>query len=197
MKQPTPWWMWLLPLPVVWWAALLTAGAWQPGMDLLQLMAGLSTVLQRPWDIRWTQYSGRCLLLFTLAYAVGIGMALSNTTATRRGEEHGSARWGDVFSIARRYRDKRGGNLILTEGVGIYGETPEDYLCRMETLGELMAVLDTCTEAQRRRFLLYALDGLSFSEIAALCGCSKSSVQGSIEAVRKIFKKILRNHPYE
>ena len=94
MKQPTPWWMWLLPLPVVWWAALLTAGAWQPGMDLLQLMAGLSTVLQRPWDIRWTQYSGRCLLLFTLAYAVGIGMALSNTTATRRGEEHGSARWG-------------------------------------------------------------------------------------------------------
>ena len=31
-------------------------------MDLLQLMAGLSTVLQRPWDIRWTQYSGGCLL---------------------------------------------------------------------------------------------------------------------------------------
>ena len=119
MKQPTPWWMWLLPLPVVWWAALLTAGAWQPGMDLLQLMAGLSTVLQRPWDIRWTQYSGRCLLLFTLAYAVGIGMALSNTTATRRGEEHGSARWGDVFSIARRYRDKRGGNLILTQHFSI------------------------------------------------------------------------------
>ena len=37
--------------------------------------------------------------------------------------------------------------IVATEGVGIYGETPEDYLCRMETLGELMAVLDTCTEA--------------------------------------------------
>ena len=47
--------------------------------------------------------------------------------------------------------------IVATEGVGIYGETPEEYLCRMETLGELMAVLDTCTEAQRRRFLLYAL----------------------------------------
>ena len=46
--------------------------------------------------------------------------------------------------------------IVATEGVGIYGETPEEYLCRMETLGELMAVLDTCTEAQRRRFLLYA-----------------------------------------
>ena len=49
--------------------------------------------------------------------------------------------------------------IVATEGVGIYGETPEEYLCRMETLGELMAVLDTCTEAQRRRFLLYAWTG--------------------------------------
>ena len=37
--------------------------------------------------------------------------------------------------------------IVATKGVGIYGETPEEYLCRMETLGELMAVLDTCTEA--------------------------------------------------
>ena len=29
--------------------------------------------------------------------------------------------------------------IVATEGVGIYGETPEEYLCRMETLGELMA----------------------------------------------------------
>ena len=105
----------------------------------------------------------------------------------------------NLFHEQRRHWDGREFDeyIITTEGVGAYGETPEEYLCRMETLGELMAVLDTCTEAQRRRFLLYALDGLSFSEIATLCGCSKSSVQGSIEAVRKIFQKILRNHPYE
>ena len=66
--------------------------------------------------------------------------------------------------------------IVATEGVGIYGETPEEYLCRMETLGELMAVLDTCTEAQRRRFLLYALDGLTLAEIGTVCGCSKVSV---------------------
>ena len=105
----------------------------------------------------------------------------------------------NLFHEQRRHWDGREFDeyIVATEGVGIYGETPEEYLCRMETLGELMAVLDTCTEAQRRRFLLYALDGLSFSEIAALCGCSKSSVQSSIEAVRKIFQKFLRNHPYE
>ena len=58
-----------------------------------------------------------------------------------------------------------------------------------ETLNELLSVLSRCTDIQQRRFLLYALDGLSYAEIAARCGCSKSSVQSSIEAVRKIFEK--------
>jgi len=72
-------------------------------------------------------------------------------------------------------------------------ETPEEYLCRMETLHELMAVLDTCTEAQRRRFLLYALDGLSLAEIGVLCGCSKVAVYQSVEAVRKKFINFFEN----
>ena len=83
--------------------------------------------------------------------------------------------------------------IVATEGVGIYGETPEEYLCRMETLGELMAVLDTCTEAQRRRFLLYALDGLTLAEIGAVCGCSKVAVYQSVEAVRKKFINFFEN----
>ena len=86
---------------------------------------------------------------------------------------------------------------IGAEGIGIYGETPEEYLCRMETLGELMAVLDTCTEAQRRRFLLYALDGLTLAEIGTVCGCSKVSVYESIDAVRKKFLKFFANSPNE
>ena len=80
--------------------------------------------------------------------------------------------------------------IVATEGAGIYGETPEEYLCRMETLGELMAVLDTCTEAQRRRFLLYALEGLSYAEIGTICGCSKYSVRDSIDRGQKKFSKI-------
>ena len=81
----------------------------------------------------------------------------------------------NLFHEQRRHWDGREFDeyIITTEGVGAYGETPEEYLCRMETLHELMAVLDTCTEAQRRRFLLYALDGLSLAEIGVLCGCSK------------------------
>ena len=83
--------------------------------------------------------------------------------------------------------------IAFTEGVGVYSETPEEYLCRMETLHELMAVLDTCTEAQRSRFLLYALDGLSLAEIGVLCGCSKVAVYQSVEAVRKKFINFFEN----
>ena len=105
----------------------------------------------------------------------------------------------NLFHEQRRHWDGREFDeyIVATEGVGIYGETPEDYLCRMETLGELMAVLDTCTEAQRRRFLLYALDGLSYAEIGTICGCSKYSVRDSIIAVRKIFKDFFENRPHE
>ena len=97
----------------------------------------------------------------------------------------------NLFHEQRRHWDGREFDeyIVATEAWVSTAKRRRTTFCRMETLGELMAVLDTCTEAQRRRFLLYALDGLSLSEIAALCGCSKSSVQGSIEAVRKIFKK--------
>ena len=99
----------------------------------------------------------------------------------------------NLFHEQRRHWDGREFDeyIITTEGVGVYGETPEEYLCRMETLHELMAVLDTCTEAQRRRFLLYALDGLSLAEIGVLCGCSKVAVYQSVEAVRKKIYKFL------
>lgn len=32
--------------------------------------------------------------------------------------------------------------IAFTEGVGVYSETPEEYLCRKETLDELLSVLD-------------------------------------------------------
>lgn len=73
-------------------------------------------------------------------------------------------------------------------------ESPEDALCRKETLDEILSVLNSCTEAQRKRFLLYALYGLSYSEIGEICGCSKIAVFQSIEAVRKKCKKILQTN---
>ena len=88
-------------------------------------------------------------------------------------------------------------HIVFTEGVGVFSEPPEDYLCRKETLDELLSVLDRCTETQRRRFLLYALDDMSYAEIADLYGCSKASIFESIEAVRKKVKKYWMRCPDE
>lgn len=52
-----------------------------------------------------------------------------------------------------------------------------------------MSVLALCTEAQRERFLLHALYDLSYEEVAQVCGCTKSTIQTSINAVRKKFQK--------
>ena len=80
--------------------------------------------------------------------------------------------------------------IVLTEGCSCYYQTPEQWVCRKETMLEIIAALAHCTEAQRRRFLLYALEGLSYAEIARICRCSKAAIQDSIEAVRKKIKKL-------
>ena len=63
-----------------------------------------------------------------------------------------------------------------------------------ETMLEILKALAQCTENQRRRFLLYALEGLSYAEIGQLCGCSKVAVHYSIEAVRKKCKEFLTDY---
>ena len=87
--------------------------------------------------------------------------------------------------------DERGYDeyIVVTEGRLPYCESPEQYVCRMETRREILAVLALCTEKQRERFLLHALYDLSYEEVGKICSCSKSSVQASIDAVRKIFQK--------
>lgn len=109
--------MWLLPLPIVWWAALLTAGCWSAGMSLVELLGRLSEAMDRPLSIRWTDYSARCLLFFTMGYGIAVLVVASSRKNRLRGVEHGSAKWGDVFQIVKKYRDKKNPrqNLILTQ----------------------------------------------------------------------------------
>ena len=91
----------------------------------------------------------------------------------------------------QRYWDGRGYDeyIIATEGRLPYCATPEDIICQRETLNEIMAVLALCTEKQQERFLLHALYDLSYEEVGKLCGCSKGTVQTSINAVKKKFQK--------
>ena len=97
-------------------------------------------------------------------------------------------------SLYREWKDhwdERGYDeyIVVTEGRLPYCETPEQYVCRMETRQEILAVLALCTEKQRERFLLHALYDLSYEEVGKICGCSDVAVLKSISAVRKKFLK--------
>ena len=113
----------MLPLPVVWWAALAVACRWQPGMKITALLDALNSALAEPFALAWSQDSPRFLLVFTVAYAVAVIVAVTDQNNTRPGAEHGSAAWGDVFHLNKFYMDKRGPNLLLTQHfhIGIDG----------------------------------------------------------------------------
>lgn len=97
-------------------------------------------------------------------------------------------------SLYREWKDhwdERGYDeyIVVTEGRLPYCESPEQYVCRMETRREILAVLALCTEKQRERFLLHALYDFSYEEVGRICGCSKGAVEKSIKSVKKIFQK--------
>jgi RNA polymerase sigma-70 factor (ECF subfamily) len=100
----------------------------------------------------------------------------------------------NLFHEQRRHWDGREFDeyIIAHECSRSYYETPEDWLCRKETLLDITTALESCTAKQRYRFLLYALKGFSCSQIGNICGCSKSAIMRSIEAVRKKVKCALQ-----
>jgi DNA-directed RNA polymerase specialized sigma24 family protein len=100
----------------------------------------------------------------------------------------------NLFHEQRRHWDGREFDeyIVAHECSRSYYETPEDLLCRKETLQEITVALESCTAKQRYRFLLFALEGLSCSQIGNICGCSKSAIMRSIEAVRKKVKCALQ-----
>lgn len=86
---------------------------------LAGIIAGLNQQLDEP-DITWCSNSLRSVCLCTFIYALGIGIYLSVQRNYRRGEEHGSAKWGDVDVICKRYAQKPlNENKILTQHVCI------------------------------------------------------------------------------
>ena len=98
-------------------------------------------------------------------------------------------------SLYREWKDhwdERGYDeyIVVTEGRLPYCESPEQYVCRMETRREILAVLALCTDTQRERFLLHALYDFSYEEVGRICGCSKGAVEKSIKSVKKIFQKL-------
>ena len=122
--------IWLAGLPVIWWVAILLADAIQPGRNLFELMEVLTEKLNHPFQFHYTEYTIKSMLVCTLLYAAGIGIFYSSQKNYRRGEEHGSARWGDARQICKKYSQKPySQNILLTQNFRISLDTHEHRRC--------------------------------------------------------------------
>ena len=104
-------------VPVVWFA-LLTAPFVSGG--LVEIVQNLPQAMNNSFSVTVCEDSLKTVLIFLLAYGMGIGIYLSTRRNYRRREEHGSAKWGDAGAINKKYRDKDPTeNKLLTQNVRI------------------------------------------------------------------------------
>lgn len=104
-------------VPVTW-LALKLAPYCEEG--LFAAFARLDEILDKPFSITLCPGSLRMILILNLIYIMGIGIYITMQKNYRRGEEHGSARWGDATQVNRKYEAKPASeNKLLTQNVRI------------------------------------------------------------------------------
>ena len=102
-------------VPIIW-LAVLMAGCYEPGMTIFTLMDAFSAATKNPFSLHWTAYTPKFIGIFLLLYGGAILFYYTGQKNTRPGEEHGSASWGSVRELDKKYRDKDAGkNVILTQ----------------------------------------------------------------------------------
>lgn len=133
-------------IPVVW-LALLVAPFVSRG--LMEIVSEFPAAIDNPFHIVLCEDSKKTVLVFLLAYAMTVGVAVSSRRNYRRGEEHGSAKWGDAGTVNRKYRAKNPEanklNQLLAEFNGLIGRLNEvrasDVMQNVDTLLELQLLL--------------------------------------------------------
>ena len=104
-------------IPVVW-AALMVAPFLSDG--LAGIIEGFTSGMADPMKVMWCADSLKAIFIFLLIYGLGIGVYLSTKRNYRKGEEHGSAKWGNASQLSKKYADKnKYENIILTQNTRI------------------------------------------------------------------------------
>lgn len=108
--------VWAAFVVLIIWLAVLMAGCYEPGMTIFTLMDAFSAATKNPFSLHWTTYTPKFICIFLLLYGGAILFYYTGQKNTRPGEEHGSASWGSVRELDKKYRDKDAGkNVILTQ----------------------------------------------------------------------------------
>ena len=102
-------------LPIVW-LGLLIAPAAHGGLP--EILARFPAAMNDPFHIELCGDSVKTVLVLLCVYGLSIGVFLSSRRNYRRGEEHGSAKWGNARAINKKYRAiKPEENKIFTQNV--------------------------------------------------------------------------------
>ena len=100
------------------WIGLKIAPYWDG--SIFELITQMDEIFAEPWHIELARSSPEAVLFCLFLYVMGIGIWLSTRRNYRKGEEHGSAKWGDATAVNRKYRQKPDCmNKILTQNVRI------------------------------------------------------------------------------
>ena len=107
--------------PVLAWLALLLASCYEQESNLFELIDRFTVALNNPLHISLNEYSLKTVLISLFLYSMSIGVYFSSRENRRTGEEHGSAKWGIVSTIVRKYADRTNKfhNLILSQKMRI------------------------------------------------------------------------------
>ena len=104
-------------IPVVY-IALAVAPHMSEGLS--GIIDGLMQAVNKPGNIVLCKDSVKTVLVFLLIYAVVAGTMFANMKNYRRGEEHGSAQWGNAEKICKKYAQRNSeSNKLLTQNVRI------------------------------------------------------------------------------
>ena len=90
-------------IPVVWLALLLAQSL---GGGLPELLRNLTSALEQPTNIVWTDKSLPTILICLAAYGMAVLLYRTNQGRTRDGEEHGSAAWATPASVNAQFAQK-------------------------------------------------------------------------------------------
>ncbi len=102
-------------LPVVWLGLLIAPAA---GGGLPEILARFPAAMNDPFHIELCGDSLKTVLVLLCVYGLSIGVFLSSRRNYRRGEEHGSAKWGNARTVNKKYRAiKPEENKIFTQNV--------------------------------------------------------------------------------
>ncbi len=118
-------------LPVIW-LGLVIAPHISGGLP--DMLSALTEAMENPLNISLCEDSLKTVLIVLMIYALSIGVAVASMRNYRKGEEHGSAKWGSKRTIKKKYEQKpRSNNKILTNEICI-GLNAKAHMRNLNTL---------------------------------------------------------------